>query len=408
MTQPTAALTKFALAWELGGGLGHVMRLHGLAEALLARGHQVSVALRDLQQASYFLRLPDAAIYQAPVAPTYNAAWQPASYADILAVSGWGDSDRLAIHLSAWRNLLRAIAPDVLVADHSPAALLAARWLGIRTVNWGLGFFIPPRTSPFPIYRDWERVDASAVHAREHGILACTNAAATRLGMPAMDHLAQVLAADRELLSTWREFDHYRHRDGTPDYLGPNYRTDQGHAAAWPAGAGLRVLAYLKPEYAWGEPLLQALEAIGAIAIVAIPGANAAATAARSRPRLQVIAQAVRLDSVIDQADVVICHAGEGTLAPSLLAGKPVLMLPLTAEQFILSQRISTLGVGQMIVAEQQRPDFAKAITELGTQPQFRAAATAFAQRYASHNAAGQYGAVVVRLEHLANSRTTS
>lgn len=395
-------MAKFALAWELGGGLGHVMRLHGLAEALLARGHQVSVALRDLHQASHFLSLPGAALFQAPVAPTYRAAWQPASYADILAAAGWGDSDRLAIHLSAWRNLLQTLEPDVVVADHSPSALLTAQWLGMRTVNWGLGFFIPPRTSPFPVYRNWENVDLRAVHGREQGVLACANAAATRIGMPAVESLAQVVAADREFLSTWREFDHYPGRNGSPEYLGPNYRIDQGCSVAWPTGSELRVLAYLKPEYPWGEQLLQALEAIGAVAVVAIPGANATATAARSRPRLQVIAQAVRLDRLLEQADLVICHAGEGTLAPTLLAGKPVLMLPMTAEQFILGQRVLALGAGRMIAGEQQCPDFAATLSGLTSQPDCRSAARAFAQRYAGHDSAGQYNAVIRRLEHLA------
>jgi UDP:flavonoid glycosyltransferase YjiC (YdhE family) len=384
------------------------MRLHGLAEALLARGHHVSVILRDLQHANLFLRLPGAVVYQAPLAPTYKAAWQPGSYADILAVSGWGDSDRLATHLTAWINLLRAIAPDVVVADHSPSALLAARWLGLRTANWGLGFFVPPRTSPLPVYRDWEHIDVDGVHARENGILACANAAARQIGMPPLANLAQVLAVDHEFLSTWAEFDHYRSRSNTPDYLGPNFRTDQGCPVDWPAGDGLRVLAYLKPEFPWGEQLLQALESIAANAIVAIPGADAAATSTRSRPRLRIVAKAVRLDTLLGQADLVICHAGEGTLAPTLLAGKPVLMLPMTAEQFILSQRVAELGVGTTIAAEQRCPDFAKIIAELGTQSRFRNAAIAFAQRHVGYDSVRQYEQIVVILERLASGNTVA
>ena len=36
------------LNWELGGGLGHMMQLAPLARALVARGHKVYVALRDV------------------------------------------------------------------------------------------------------------------------------------------------------------------------------------------------------------------------------------------------------------------------------------------------------------------------------------------------------------------------
>jgi UDP:flavonoid glycosyltransferase YjiC (YdhE family) len=43
---------------------------------------------------------------------------------------------------------------------------------------------------------------------------------------------------------------------------------------------------------------------------------------------------------VATQADLVICHAGHGTLSAMLLAGRPLLLLPKQLEQLVLSVRL--------------------------------------------------------------------
>src|SRR4051794_25778652 len=113
--------------WELGGGLGHVMRVAPLANGLAGRGHRVYAALREMRGAggafaSAVRLLP--ASYRAGL----PAVLQPTrSFADVLADVGFAEPRLLAAHVAAWRTLYDLVRPDLIVFDHSPTALLAAR-----------------------------------------------------------------------------------------------------------------------------------------------------------------------------------------------------------------------------------------------------------------------------------------
>jgi hypothetical protein len=52
--------------WELGGGIGHLVRIKPLAEGLAERGARVWVALRDLSQADRFFDRGKVRLVQAP------------------------------------------------------------------------------------------------------------------------------------------------------------------------------------------------------------------------------------------------------------------------------------------------------------------------------------------------------
>jgi nucleoside-diphosphate-sugar epimerase len=60
-------MSHIHLCWELGGGLGHAGRLKMLAQALLARGHRVTMSLRDLMHTHAVLADLDVPKLQAPV-----------------------------------------------------------------------------------------------------------------------------------------------------------------------------------------------------------------------------------------------------------------------------------------------------------------------------------------------------
>ena len=64
-------MARFLLAWELGGGMGHVVPLAQVAEPLVQRGHEVHFVLRDLSAARAGLgalaSAPRVRLWQAPV-----------------------------------------------------------------------------------------------------------------------------------------------------------------------------------------------------------------------------------------------------------------------------------------------------------------------------------------------------
>jgi UDP:flavonoid glycosyltransferase YjiC (YdhE family) len=74
----------------------------------------------------------------------------------------------------------------------------------------------------------------------------------------------------------------------------------------------------------------------------------------------------------------------------ALLAGTPVLLLPMQTEQFLISRRVGRTGAG-VNAGELRRPlAWRPLLRQLLDDPRFRAAAAAFAQRYAGFTQAQQ------------------
>lgn len=59
-------MSTILFAWELGGGLGHLMQMRPIAHGLLARGHRIAAALKDLFRARQVFG-PDVPLLQAPI-----------------------------------------------------------------------------------------------------------------------------------------------------------------------------------------------------------------------------------------------------------------------------------------------------------------------------------------------------
>src|SRR4051812_21416649 len=124
-------MATILFAWELGGGLGHLMQMRPLAEALAGRGHRVHVALRHLcRSAGQVFGRAGVRFHQAPFRSRGQLRFRRTpSFAHLLANVGFGDKYELFPVASAWRHLLESVAPDVVLFDHSPTALLASRCL---------------------------------------------------------------------------------------------------------------------------------------------------------------------------------------------------------------------------------------------------------------------------------------
>jgi hypothetical protein len=145
---------RILLAWELGGGLGHVTKFMVLAERLLAHGFELWAACQNLPSAEITLGRMGVRLVQAPVWPSGPGNIpEPINYAGILARKGWLSADGLAGMARGWRNLVDAIAPRLIVANHAPSLLLGLRGSDIPVLFADTPFGIPPLASPFPNMR---------------------------------------------------------------------------------------------------------------------------------------------------------------------------------------------------------------------------------------------------------------
>lgn len=390
------------MAWELGGGMGHVVPLTQIAQPLLERGHEVHFVLRDLSGAAAALgRLgasPGVHLWQAPVwMPQLSGLPPPATYAELLFRAGYLDAQRLASLVQAWRSVLDAVAPALLVADHAPTALLAARGMDLKRATLGTGFFLPPATQPMPAFREWEPVDAARLVQSEARALTVCNAVLAQRGLPPMGALHELVAADEQFLLTWPELDHYSPGPGGRTgarYWGALAPRNQGVPAIWPAGDAPPVLAYLKNDYAKLEAVLGQLALAPCRTLAYVPGLTPTQRQRFGNARLLFAEAAVAMDSAMSQARAVLCNAGSGTVCTALQAGVPVLMLPMHAEQLLFARRVVRSGAGGYLMESDAGPKLLPTLQRVLQDPSLRARAQALA---AVHSAA-RYGDVAQRV----------
>lgn len=371
-------MANIVMCWELGGDLGHVARMKPLAEALRLRGHRVSFIVRDTLSAEKLLDPAHYRWYQAPyqneripdpALPTLNMS-------AVMHNCGFNSARALSGRVQAWRNLYALLEADLLVFDHSPTAMLAARGLGIPRVVLGTGFGIPPATQPLPPF---EADKTQGIAEREARVLERANEALRSVGAEPIARIADLYQAEASVFFTFKELDHYGAREGA-DYWGPT-RQDGGVTPAWPAPSGRRVFAYLKP-FQTLSSLLETFKTAGHPTLVYLSkGAEDTRRHYAGTPSLAFSDKPVDLKRAVADADLVVCHSGHGTISAALLGGKPLLLLPLNMEQRMLSVRVAASGAGlaaPALAPEGMREKFQRLLAE----PAFTAAARSFAERY--------------------------
>jgi len=386
-------VSRILAAWEMGANMGHIDRLLLVARALRARGHDVRFVLRDLSRAHPRIAAEGFAMGQAPIWLPRLANPPPlGSYAAILAAAGWLDATGLAGLISGWRSWFDLLQPDVLIADHSPTAVLAARGLGMKVWTIGTSFEVPPRGDRFPPMAFWEP------GAREQGagdddlVLPVANRALALHQMPPLRKLTDLFAGTHAAIATPAELAHY---DGYPTdmaFCGPTYLGDSGVAPCWPQGEGPRVFAYLAPTHTEFRSLMAALREMPLVGLVHAKGLSDEAAARLAGPRLRFEAQPVKMDEAMAHADIVVSHASLGTVTAAFMAGKPQLVLPNHMEQRMTGRRIVANGIGLAVAQGSQGNDWRALLTRLSGEPHFTASARLLAARYPGCTPAGTAG----------------
>jgi hypothetical protein len=397
-------MANYFMAWELGGGLGHVGRLQPLAAGLHALGHTVTLGLRDLTHTYALLQPLPVPRLQAPVwlHETRGVPTPMVSLAEILLCAGYLRSSDLAALVQGWMTLLQQVRAEVMVADYAPTALLAARILGLPSASLGTGFWMPPKRQPMPPFRDWEPVQPGRVERAEAQVLASVNAVLAMHQAPPLARLCDLLHGDMPLLCSWPEIDHFeRTPDEHNEWLGPNFLPEAGTAPHWPEGDGPRVFAYLKAGHPDHPAVLDALVAQGCRVACYVPEVCAGMPPPRVSPRIHYAPGPLDLATTCAEADLVVCHAGQATLVQALLRGVPLLLLPMQPEQFVMARQVERSGAAINAAARRRPTDFKALLNELLADGPRRDAARAFARKYAGFSHAGQVADLLQRLQQL-------
>ncbi len=394
-------MAKILLAWEMGGGYGHIDTVHQIGAGLRAAGHDIVYALKDLSRASVRAGGREAPVFAAPTAlPTSGSdgAARSLSYADVLQRSGYRDPRGLGGLLRGWLWLFDAVAPDLVVCDHAPTAQLASRIAGVRCMAEGTGFCIPPPADPLPTIQPWAQVTAADLGRIDREVLDAVNAAVARFGGAPLDRLADLFDPQADILCTFPELDHYEGR-ADAEYAGAISSGSDVTDPPWADSPRPRVFAYLSPQYKGFEDAVAGLARAGLPTLLHAGGAAADAVRSRAGPSLRLSPQPVDMDWAMGHADLVVCNGGHGTASDALRAGLPLLILPGHLEQALLTYRLAQQGLAAVVDHRNVAPSMARGVRGLAADAGYRERAQGFAAQYGDHTSAVATAAIVDRCQ---------
>ncbi|RJG07403.1 hypothetical protein D3870_16610 [Noviherbaspirillum cavernae] len=396
-------MSSIVFAWELGDNFGHLWRMLPIAEELIRRGHQVRFVLNHLASAQAVLAPKGIAFLPSPsIQGKTELGREIASYADILATHGFTRPAVFNGMMSAWANLHALLETDIVVLEHAPSALVAARMLGLKTVHIGTGFTIPPRVSPMPCFRPWHQGTAEALEATESSVLSVINAAFAACGHVAATTLSEALSTDRTLLMTLPELDHYQGADRSAiELTTPVENNGGGMRVPWLQTRYPRIFMYVRNQV-WLPAVLDVLAGSTVEVIAVIPDIpDALRSKHASCEHLRIYREPVDLHALLPGCQLAITHAGHGTSVDCLKTGVPMLLLPNHIEQLMITGRIAATGAGVGIIPSTVQANFAQVLRDMLTQPGYAQAAQGIAARYKDADPARSLQRVAQTIESL-------
>ena len=355
---------RILFAWELGENFGHASKITEIVRAMNGRA-KVTVAAQRPEAISVMAGGLDMRVGPAPFVP-YRPPSGPddmaLAYSDNLAHLGWDNPGQLLRLVEDWCAVFAREAPDLLVTQAAPTALLAARFAGgLATANFGSGFDIPPRTSPMPRFFHWMKdpdgTGARRIADREKAVLATINTVLAAGNHAPLAVFADVLRADRTYLATVPEIDQYapraRFEPDHPAYCGQLFTTTEGATCDWRRGrGGKRILAYLRVDRPETLPTLQALATLAPKHDIILTAPGIAPEMARqlTDTGVWVSEEPLRLDHLLPETEIGIGHASNGTSAAFLMSGLPQLCLPTQGEQTMVARTLAHNKLGLALV----------------------------------------------------------
>lgn len=373
-------MKKILFTWELGAGLGHVQPIKQRCELL--REHALYTAVQNLSSAETVFGNTPVTLLQAPYIqlPEKQLIEHALGFSDLLYNSGFASLSILNSLVEAWRTLFHLVRPDLVVFDHSPSALLASRGCTFRKVIVGTGFMCPPVGNPFGVFFPGRLTEEACrrLLQTERSIMDVCNRVLENSRQRLMGHISELYAdVDKVLLTTLPGLDHFNRTDSA-EYLGL-HPAPSGLRPEWPDADGKRIYAYLKPfpNLAW---LLQQLKQSGHAAIVYANSVDRNLLDQYRGDTMRFTTEPIDLQSVAESCDFAILNSNHDTAGQLLSAGIPLIAIPLTREQQLLTGAL--VKTGACIEAHPDSLEEMSHALSAINRGNYKQAAEAFSSRY--------------------------
>lgn len=333
------------LCWEIGGGLGHVVGLLQVARALKARGWSCVFAFPPEKMAAKLMpRGADVRLgpeWSRMLPPGFVRTGSSASMADMLADTGLRSAEGIRAQIIGWHLVFAEMLPDIVIADHAPGAILAARGR-IATVAVGTGFSVPPAgLERFPPLHE-----LAPLRDDENAIRETVNAVLARFGSPPLAHLSDALTADAALACTVPLLDPYAGARREP-VLGPLTAPRVPPAEETPRDI---VACYFQAgtDRRRVPKLADALRDIGLACVAYVPKINAQERRLFASAGISVEAAALGVDPLA-RARLIVHAGGHATASAALLAGVPQVVLHYDIEKELTGKALASRGVARRL-----------------------------------------------------------
>jgi UDP:flavonoid glycosyltransferase YjiC (YdhE family) len=260
------------------------------------------------------------------------------------------------------RELVRAERPDVVVADIlTLAPALAAELEGVPRAT--LVPHIDPRPgpgfAPFSVgarlprtevgRRFWELFDPVIGRGLELGRVEL-NETRRRLGLAPQAHVHGGISRELALIGTFPQLEYPRgdEADAATHVVGPLQWEPPNGDVVLPDGDPSWPLVLIAPSTAQdaeGAMVAAALEGLADLPVRVLASTNRRAPVGRVPANARVV-DWVSYSQTMPHCDVVVCHAGHGTLARALASGCTIVACPAAGDMNECAARLDWAGVG--------------------------------------------------------------
>jgi glycosyl transferase family 28 len=339
----------FLFVWELGSDLGHFTTLIPVMSVLLERGHKVSFITRNIEDAANIGLSEDIALYQAPLWHRGGRkSRMTCSQADILLDMGYDSTKGLSYMLRSWRRFYDLLQPDMVIYNYAPTAMLAWYDLDVPKVLLGNAFYSPApgkRSLNLCYWND----GSNDIDDVDHRFIENVGRVLSQKKSRFLNQPSDIFKVDQAFFLGFPEFDIYRYQRDVGVYFSHFGELNSWANPDWPKVAGKKVFAYLKAGQRHVSAVLESLASTPDINVLCYYSGNREDVMEWQSDNVNIVASPVSMPAVLEQAELVICHGGAGTVFESLQAGVPLVLIPIQLEQIHHSITVDSLGLGVAI-----------------------------------------------------------
>jgi len=258
------------------------------------------------------------------------------------------------------RELIRAVEPEVVIADILTAAAALAAELEERPWVTLVPHVLPTGGPAFPVYalgavyprtragaRLWTLTRPLLMKGEEQGRREL-NGARARVGLPPLSHLHGGISRRLALVATFPQLEYPRAWSPAVRVTGPLvWEQPFGDVERPPGDAPLVLVAPSTSQDPDQRLLRAALEGLAGEPVRVLATTNRRPPPGRvDVPPNARLVDWVSYANTMPRCDAVVCHAGHGTLARALASGVPVVACPHAGDMAENAARVRWAGVG--------------------------------------------------------------